>query len=492
MCKPTEFSRSSSATALLRNLRVVGLVWLLLLVYLPPRQAGQQRPVEEVRLGASLVEVTFTVVNSRAQPVTGLAKGDFEVYHDGRPQEIAFFYPPSSERSSETAPLLLGLLIDSSGSMNPHLMEVREAARRFTEKLPSQTQIAVCSFGDGLRVIQDFTSDRSLIPLAVMRAVPISPSTYIYLSVAQAIEFLNTQAEEIGPRGCRKVLVIISDGFDTQVVKKHQATIDLALRSNVKIFTVAPPVPAEAGPPLAPREFVELARATGGMDFDGMETAMGLEPALRKLATILDHEYLIAYSLAEAELDGKLHRIEVKVKKKGLKVKNARRGYKPLTQAEYRRSLAVVEIQRRAVEKITGLLNQTLSSSEGEDQIVGSLSVEPITRLDQEHFSVPLAVKLRYESLQPRKENASYVSSFDYVMRVQSSSSPQGQEFRDQFWVRVKEKEVQKARNGEVGFRRKLKLTRGRYWLKVAIVEMETGRGALLETRFDIPQGETR
>lgn len=457
-------------------------------------QAAQrsQQPEAGVRLGASLVEATFTVVDNHNQPVTNLTKDDFEVYHDGRQHEIAFFYPPTRERSSETAPLLLGLLIDISESMGPNVMEVRQAARSFIEKLPSEAQIAVFSFSEGLRVIRNFTSDRSLIEAAMMSAIPIPAGTNIYGSVAQAMELLNAYAGMMGTRRWRKVLVVISDGLDTQMVKTNQAAIDLARRSNVKIFTVTTPVPGGLGPLIAPREFVELARATGGIDFAGMETVMGLQPALNKIATVLDSEYLIAYNLAESELDGKFHRIEVKVKKKGLKVRNARLGYKALTEAEYRRSVEVIEAQRQAIEKRSELLKQYLSSPGVENQIVGSLSVGPITQLDQDHFYVPVAVKLRYESLQPRKENASYFSSFDYLVRVQSLSTSQLHEFRDQFWVRVKEEEHKKAQKGEIGFRSKLRLTRGRYLLKVAIVEVETGRGAVLETSFHVPQGETR
>lgn len=66
---------------------------ILILICHSQHQAVQhnQRPQEEIRLSASLIEITFTVVDRRGRPVVDLTREDFEIYEDGRQQEIVFF-----------------------------------------------------------------------------------------------------------------------------------------------------------------------------------------------------------------------------------------------------------------------------------------------------------------------------------------------------------------------------------------------------------------
>src|SRR5580704_5167234 len=65
---------------------------------------------EPVRVKVNLVNVSFSVRDSRGAVVENLTKDDFEIFEDAVPQKIAFF-----SRSSDV-PLTLGLIVDASGS----------------------------------------------------------------------------------------------------------------------------------------------------------------------------------------------------------------------------------------------------------------------------------------------------------------------------------------------------------------------------------------
>src|SRR5260370_30563199 len=78
--------------------------WILAAVAM---QAAAQ---EAIRVAVHLVNVTFSVRDSRGTPVGDLTRDDFEILEDNVPQKVAFF------GRQNDLPISLGLLIDASGS----------------------------------------------------------------------------------------------------------------------------------------------------------------------------------------------------------------------------------------------------------------------------------------------------------------------------------------------------------------------------------------
>ena len=97
-------------------------------------------------MDVKLVNIFVNVTDRNGAIVGGLTRGDFAVFEDGRPQQIAIF-----ERQSE-APLNLTLAIDTSGSVQKDMGEEEAAARRFARAiLRPQDQMSVLQFATTVR-----------------------------------------------------------------------------------------------------------------------------------------------------------------------------------------------------------------------------------------------------------------------------------------------------------------------------------------------------
>ena len=102
-----------------------------------------------------MVAVNVTVLDGR-KPVSGLSRGDFEVFEDGVQQQVQFF-------ESRSVPLDVILLLDTSSSMGDKIEVVHEVARAFMKGLRPGDRGAVVTFADTVNVVQDLTSDLAAI-----------------------------------------------------------------------------------------------------------------------------------------------------------------------------------------------------------------------------------------------------------------------------------------------------------------------------------------
>src|SRR5258708_76782 len=91
------------------------------------QQTPQQRPqdVPVFSTTSDLVNVLCAVRDKKGHLINTLEKPDFQIYEDGKPQEIKYF-------SRETSlPLTIGLLIDSSPSQGRLIGIEQQASMQF-------------------------------------------------------------------------------------------------------------------------------------------------------------------------------------------------------------------------------------------------------------------------------------------------------------------------------------------------------------------------
>src|SRR5687767_7293023 len=85
------------------------------------------------KTGIDVAGFTVTVLDRAGEPVPDLKAEDFEVREDGVLQTVAYF---STASATDAVPLHIGLLFDTSESMERDLPFSRNAAIRFLNTFP--------------------------------------------------------------------------------------------------------------------------------------------------------------------------------------------------------------------------------------------------------------------------------------------------------------------------------------------------------------------
>jgi Ca-activated chloride channel homolog len=276
---------------------------VLALLALSPLAAAQSTTFH---VNVKLVSVFVTVTDKNGAIVGSLAKTDFAVFEDGRPQQIAVF-----ERESEM-PLDLTLAIDTSGSVAKDMGEETAAARRFVHAiLRPQDQMSVLQFATTVRQLVPFTNNEARIDHAVgeLRG---DWATALYDAIYQGSDALGTVHTQEQMQA-RKVLVVVSDGDDTAKDKTYADALAEALRNEVMIYSIIDvPIEASAGRDIGGEHaLITLAEQTGGKYF--YVDQGGLDKAFAQVSDDLRTQYLLGYYPHNQVPGTDFHRLNVTI-----------------------------------------------------------------------------------------------------------------------------------------------------------------------------------
>ncbi|GAB4229451.1 MAG: hypothetical protein Kow00109_00680 [Acidobacteriota bacterium] len=278
------------------------------------RRADEQE-TPTFRTAVTVVTVPC-IVEERGEFASGLRAEDFELYDEGRRRPIDYFVYEGGE---EARPLTLALLLDTSGSLKGSLGFEQDSAVAFLEGVlrPKVDMAAVIQFDSEISLVQDFTFDLDRLEQAI-RQVRAGGATKLYDAVWVAVEDL--LQHEVG----RRVMVVLSDGDDTASQVKARDAIRKAQEFDVQIFGIGVRTPGFAS---NFGKLSEFARETGGLFFNSKNRPEDLERAFTKIHEALRHQYTLGFTpVPEPGVQGGFHELEVKVKRRGLKVR-CREGY---------------------------------------------------------------------------------------------------------------------------------------------------------------------
>jgi len=271
----------------------------------------QERPV--FRTEVEVVNIICTVRKNNRY-LTDLTKEDFEVYEDDVKQEIEYF---AFESGDEAQPLNIVLLVDTSGSVKDKLTFEQLAADAFLEETlrPKKDLAAVVQFDSEINLVQDFTYDLRTLSSSI-ESINAGGATKLYDAIFVSVDDL--LRHEVG----RKLLVILSDGADTQSLMKSDDAIRISQEHDVMIFGIG----VQGG--RSRSDFGTLkkfAERTGGLFFNSKVSLEELRRAFSAINQAIKNQYSLGY--ISNNKDGEEFReIDVKVKGRGLKVSH-RRGY---------------------------------------------------------------------------------------------------------------------------------------------------------------------
>ncbi len=154
-----------------------------------------------IRVNTSLVTIPVSVMDRDGRYVPNLQKEEFRIWEDGVEQEVAFF-------QSVDKPFSVVLMLDTSPSTQFRLEDIQDAAISFVNQLRPDDKVMVVSFNDDIKILSEFTTDRSKLRRAIERA-RTDDGTRLYDAVDMVI---NQQLSRVQGR---KAIVLFTDGVDT-------------------------------------------------------------------------------------------------------------------------------------------------------------------------------------------------------------------------------------------------------------------------------------
>lgn len=267
--------------------------------FLESAVAGQDRPTFSTR--AQLVLLHVTVKDRRDGYIAGLDQRNFSIFDNDQPQEIRFFL-------DEDAPVTIGLLIDSSGSMQPNRPLVVAASSSFVETSNPRDEVFALAFNDDVRPAlppsAPFTNDAATLRGALSHAFTPQGRTALYDGIVKGLEYVNSGSHP------RKMLVIVSDGADNASEATLDQVVPLLQASNVVVYAIGLTDPLEGS--AHPARLKRLTDVTGGETFLPRNPSQ-VSNVLQQIARDIRHTYVVAYEPNDrADAEG-LHRIRVTV-----------------------------------------------------------------------------------------------------------------------------------------------------------------------------------
>ena len=284
-----------------------------LLLTVPLAAAAQ--PV--FRTGVDLVTFGVTVVDKKGTLVADLTPADFEVVEEGKAQTLEYF----ARGDGLEVPLRIGLMLDTSGSMEKDIALSRSASFKFLNTLTRADEITLVDFDTEVRVTHYSQAD---FPRLVERIRTRKPDGYTALYDALGV-YLDGAGGEDG----QKILVLFTDGGDTRSAMNFGDTMDLVRASDVTIYAIGLLDNQSASSRLEQRlRLQQIAEATGGQAFFP-STMKDLDGVYAKVVEEINARYSMGYQSTQTAADGAWRAVEIRVTRpdlKGAKIRT-RKGY---------------------------------------------------------------------------------------------------------------------------------------------------------------------
>ncbi len=234
---------------------------------------------EEVEV--NLVQLQVLVTKKNGAPVTDLTLEDFEVLQGREPRTIHSFRPAGD------VPLVLGLVLDSSGSMQPIWdLSVSTAKSFLDETLGPGDRAFLVDFDTQLRLRQPLTGDLAKLH-STLESIRPEGGTALYDSMAfSLLQF----RDEPG----RRALVLVTDGVDSGSTTSEGTVLSFATKLGVPIYVIALPAGGMGtGTSTAVHALKLVTDPSGGRLL--RLGASGLDRAFAQINAELRHQYVIAF-----------------------------------------------------------------------------------------------------------------------------------------------------------------------------------------------------
>jgi VWFA-related protein len=267
------------------------------------------------RSDVELVTFGVTAVDKKGQLVTDLSQSDFELLEDGKPQTLRHFVRGDGE--GVAAATHVGLMLDTSGSMELDLKMARSAAIKFLNLLPEAPDITLVDFDHEVRVTRYPQRDFArLIERIRMR----KPAGWTALYDAVGV-YLDGADDQEG----RTVLVMYTDGADSRSEMSFGEVMDTLKSSLVTVYAVGLIENTGASRHALQTRIRQMVEATGGQAFFP-NALKDLDAAYEKVLAEMKAQYHLGYVSTNAVRDGAWRKVDIRVNRPDIKLRS-RKGY---------------------------------------------------------------------------------------------------------------------------------------------------------------------
>ncbi len=316
---------------------VVGLITISLLLAVRLGSSAQERPSRKppkvgqpaaqddvFTIDTNLVVLDVAVFDQDNRFVGDLRKENFRVYDEQVLQEIEYF-------SRDEAPISLGFVLDTSGSMRPRRAKVVEAVKFLTRAAKPGDEFFLVDFKNKAELAEEFTPRPADIEDAVENIV-WGGGTALLDAILLSAEYADKEG-----KNRRKAIVVISDGDDRDSYYERRQLIKMLQEYQVQVYIVGFPDEEDAGGLFgrsARKRSIELindiAKETGGRAFFPKSTDE-LPEIVRTINADLRAQYSIGFVPSQDQRDNSaFRRITVRVDDGKRKlVARTRSGYVP-------------------------------------------------------------------------------------------------------------------------------------------------------------------
>ena len=260
-------------------------------------------PPGTIRVDAPLVLIPVHVTTAAGASVTDLSKVSFHVFEDNAEQQITYF-------AKDEAPVSIGVLLDTSASMQHKMRRTSEAAASVLHSANPGDEFFLIEFNERPKLTVPFTNNTDQLYRRFLHAGPFGRT-----SLLDAVHLAAGQMKNA--RNTRKAVLVVSDGGDNHSRLSRTKVRNDVLESDMQLYAIGifdenpktkRPIEEVNGPDL----LQELADETGGRHYR-VDNLDDLAAVADRISIEMRSEYLLGFSPSSAQRDGKYHRVKVTV-----------------------------------------------------------------------------------------------------------------------------------------------------------------------------------
>ena len=261
--------------------------------------------------GTRTVPLYTTVVDATGRLIPDLQKDEFEILDNGVVQPTTFFV-------NENQKITVVVMLDTSGSMTFQIDQLKEAAEQFVLRLLPADKARIGSFSDKIIITPPaFTGNRDELIRTLHNDIQFGNPTALWDATDRSMDAMT------GLDG-RKVVLLFTDGDDNYSHKSYGDVKTRAVNEEYMVYGIGLRGVQPGGITQKPDPGLrKIAEETGGGYFE-LRASADLNSTFTRVANELHSQYVLGF--APANLDGKLHKLEVRVKQPGA-VARTRKSY---------------------------------------------------------------------------------------------------------------------------------------------------------------------